>query len=657
MALDLTFSSPISDTLALVSFEGREALSSPYSFELQLSCADATLDLNAALTQAVTITASLPSGDSQIWHGLVTSFAQGAQTETGSVTYYARVEPWFALLRLNVDYQVFQNQTVPAILAAVFQKLGLSDFKNALTGTYTAREYCVQFGESTFDFLSRLMESEGIFYFFTHTASAHTLVLVDDLSACPALPGIPTIRFNQTGRTTETVDLMTGGGLEQQLAPNRIASTDYNFVTPATDLYSTSEGSAAGSFASVLSVYRYPGLFLQKADGETATSLQLTSAESGQLQLNGSSQCRAFQAGAKFTLADHFNSAANVAYILRSVTHHLSEGGARYANEFTAFPASITWRPPQLTRGPQVAGAQTATVVGKAGEQLWTDQYGRIKIKFPWDRSTATDDTCSCWVRVAQPWAGQGFGGLFLPRIGQEVVVTFLDGNPDRPLVTGSVYNGTQTVPYTLPDSQTKSTIKTSNLTDATKYNELRFDDTADAEELLLRAQKDLTVTALGDQNVTIANNRTVTVTSKDDKHTVSAGNRTLEVTKGDETYTVGGKRDLTVTGDETHTNKADFTQKVTGDYTLKVTGDLLIDVTGSVTIKSGGAFLNKSALTLENQAGTSLTNQAGTSLTNSAGTTMSNEAQISIASKANAQHTVESSGILTLKGSLVQIN
>jgi type VI secretion system secreted protein VgrG len=649
MPLDVAIASPISDTLSLLSLEGTEGLSETFSFSLELACANPSLDLNAALMQPIAVTYNLPGGQTQVLHGIVTAFSQGAQSEDGSVTYFARIEPWLALLRMNTNQRIFQNQTVPQILEKVFSGLSLSNYKNSLTGNYVAREYCVQFGETTFDFVSRLMESEGIFYFFTHTASAHTLVLADDSSSYPALPGISTIRFSQNTHSWDVIDEMIEGGLAQQLTPVSVAADDFNFTTPVTDLYAVTKGSESGTFSAVLSLYSYPGLFMAKADGETSTAIELTSHEVAQRQLQGRSTCRAFQAGSKFTLASHFSASANGAYILRAVSHHFNAPAKSYSNDFSAFPASSTFRPPLRTPLAHVRGAQTAIVVGKSGEEIWTDEYGRIKVKFHWDQASSHDETSSCWIRVAQSSAGQQWGSFFLPRIGQEVIVNFLDGNPDRPIVTGSVYNAQQTVPYTLPDEQTKSTIKSHTSKGGGGFNELRFEDKKGSEEVFFQAQKDMNVNILNDQSVTVANNRKITVTSKDETHTVSQGNRTLEVTQGNETYTVGGKRDLTVTGDETHTDKGKYTHTVTGDYTLNISGNLKIQVDGTVSIQSGTSF--------DIQAGTALTNKSGTSLTNQAGTSMSNEAQVSISSKANAQHSVESSGILELKGSLVKIN
>lgn len=285
------------------------------------------------------------------------------------------------------------------------------------------------------------------------------------------------------------------------------------------------------------------------------------------------------------------------------------------------------------------------------------DNYGRIKVKFHWDQSAAKDETSSCWIRVTQGWAGKQWGSIFIPRMGQEVVVSFLEGDPDRPLVTGCVYNAEQTVPYTLPDEQTKSTVKTNSSKGGSGFNELPFEDKADSEEIFIQAQKDMTVNVLNNQTITVKKTRAATIQEEDDTLSVDKGNRTINVKTGNETHEVKGTRHLTITGNESHTNKADYTQTVSGNFTLKVSGNLSIEVSGSVNIKAETSLDAQAGTALTNKAGTSLTNDAGTSLTNKAGTTISNEANISIESKANAQHTVESSGIMTVKGSLVKIN
>jgi type VI secretion system secreted protein VgrG len=311
--------------------------------------------------------------------------------------------------------------------------------------------------------------------------------------------------------------------------------------------------------------------------------------------------------------------------------------------------------------------------VGKSGEEIWTDAYGRIKVQFHWDQQGTNDENSSCWVRVAQAWAGQGWGSLFIPRIGQEVVVSFVNGDPDCPLVTGAVYNAQQTVPYTLPSEQTKSTIKSNSSKGGGGFNELRFEDKKDAEEVYLHAQKDLKVTVehdrttevLNDATTTIKQNRSVTIQEANDTLVVAKGNRTVQVQTGDETHEVQGTRSVTVTGDETHTNQANLTHEVTGDCTWTISGNLTIDVQGNVTIQAGGSLTNKAdgSLTnkaggsLTNEAGTSLTNKAGTTLTNDAGTSLTNKAAVSLTSSGGASLSIGASGMVVIGSALVKID
>jgi len=523
--------------------------------------------------------------------------------------------------------------TAPDIIKKVFSDAGFTGFTDSLTATYASREYCVQYMETSFAFVSRLMEEEGIFYFFTHDSSSHKLVLADDTSAYLPCPGLTTATMKKEAWNGE--DIVTSCTLEQQVVVGQYKADDYNFLTPSTDLTATASGSDTSR-----SVYEYPGIYTTTSDGESRTSLRLSALEVPAKVVRGTGYCWAFRPGYKFTLAGHSRDDANTEYVLEWVSHRADEN-TLYANSFEAASSSMVFRPPRVTPRPLIHGSQTATVVGKSGEEIWTDQYGRIVVQFHWDQIGQNDEKSSCWIRVAQGWAGKQWGSIFIPRIGQEVVVSFLEGNPDRPMVTGCVYNATQTVPYTLPDEQTKSTTKTNSSKGGGGFNEFRFEDKAGSEEIFIQAQKDMNVTVLNDQTITITNNRTVTVQEKDESLTVSKGNRTVAVSTGNETHEVKGTRSVTVTGNVTHTDKADFSRTVSGNYALKVSGNLTIDVSGSITIK----------------AGTSMTSQAGTSLENTAGTSMTNQAQISITSKAGASQTVDGGGMLTLKAGVVKIN
>jgi type VI secretion system secreted protein VgrG len=369
-------------------------------------------------------------------------------------------------------------------------------------------------------------------------------------------------------------------------------------------------------------VYEYPGGYAESGTGQGLAAVRMQELGLGAKALRGDSTCRAFTAGCRFTLAGHARSELNAEHVLRQVVHSISHDN--YSNSFIAFPLALPFRPPRVTPKSRVFGTQTATVVGKSGEEIWTDSHGRIKVQFHWDRLGSSDENSSCWVRVAQAWAGQSWGAFFLPRIGQEVIVSFLDGDPDRPLVTGCVYNATQTPPETLPANQTRSVIRSRSSKQGSAGNELRFEDKKDSEELYLHAQKDM--------NTEVENDRSARVIK---------GNDSLKIEQG--------TRSVDVKGDESHTNQANFTQQVTGDFKLKVDGNLTIEVGGSISIKAGTSF--------KNEAGTELTNQAGTALTNKAGTELTNDAGISMTNKAAASQTVDGGGMLTLKGGIVKIN
>ncbi|HEV2734298.1 MAG TPA: type VI secretion system tip protein TssI/VgrG, partial [Longimicrobiaceae bacterium] len=421
------------DVLVVRDFNGEERISGLFHFSVSMLSEDAALAFDDVVGQGLTVAVELADGSSRYFHGVVTRFSQAGGYGRTSV-YHAELRPWLWMLTLTADCRIWQAQSVPQILEALFGELGFSDFRNALSGTYAARDYCVQYRETAFAFVSRLMEEEGIFYFFEHAEGKHTLVLADDADAHAACPGLATARYRQTATSAEYEDVVTRCTLERQVTTGKMALDDYSFETPATDLVVTVEGSGG-----TLRVYDYPGGFAQTSDGERLAKLRIEACEVPARTLRGDSFCRAFAAGCKFTLEGHERDDANVAYVLRSVVHSGSQDG--YSNSFEAFPADTPFRPARVTPKPSIPGAQTAVVVGKSGEEIWTDSYGRIKVQFHWDQKGKSDENSSCWIRVAQGWAGTGWGAFFLPRVGQEVLVSFLEGDPDRPIVSGCVYN------------------------------------------------------------------------------------------------------------------------------------------------------------------------------------------------------------------------
>jgi type VI secretion system secreted protein VgrG len=621
------------DAFTVTAYYGEEFVSCLFHYRIELRSTNPAIDLRSLTGQSACLEIALTGGQSRFVHGVI---GRASQTgiDAGAALYALELRPWLWLLTMNADCRIFQNLSTPDIVRSVFSGLGFTAFADRLESPYQPREYCVQYGETSFDFVARLLEEEGIFYFFEHTQQGHTLVLADSSTAwsAPAGTGVAHVAGPDMGWQRE--DAVTACALEQAVTVGEVAATDYNFQTPSTSLLAKTSGVGAAR-----SVYGYPGRYLKQRDGETRTGIQLESLEASARMLRGQGTCRGFAAGARFTLEGHARADTNVTYALLRLEMRGTQ--TEYTNTFEAVPADVRFRPPVRTRRPSIAGTQTATVTGKAGEETWTDSYGRIKVKFHWDRSPAKDENSSCWVRVAQGWAGKSWGSFFLPRIGQEVVVSFLDGDPDRPLVTGCVYNAEQVAPYPLPADQTKSTIKSNSSHGGGGWNEVRFEDKAGKEELYLRAQKDMQVEVLNDQSVTVGHQRTVTIQKADDLLTVSKGSRTISVKAGNETHTVHGTRTIQVDGNEKHTNGANSTNEVKGTYTLKVSGNLVIEAGGSVTIKAGGSIAATAGTSIENSAGTTLTNKAGAVLTNKAGT----------------EQVVDGGALVVIKGGMVKIN
>ncbi|HEJ5655996.1 type VI secretion system tip protein VgrG [Pseudomonas aeruginosa] len=575
------------------------------------------------------------------------------------------LRPWLWWLTLASNNRVFQNLATSDIVTTIFKAHGFTDFKLSLTGSYEPREYCVQYGETDFAFVSRLLEEEGIFWFFIHEVGKHTLVLADSNDAFPPIPNGPKVPYLDQEIGVRELHGIRSAQYCLQAVAGTYSATDYEFTTPSTSLYSQAQAEAGPRAR-----YEHPGGYTAKGRGDALTKQRVDGLRSQEKRLIGESDCRWLVPGHWFTLSGHDDDSLNIDWVLTSVTHDASH--AHYRNRFEAIPKATAYRPARVTPKPRMH-TQTALVVGKAGEEIWTDQYGRIKIQFPWDRDGKNDETSSCWVRVVLPWSGKGFGMQFVPRIGQEVIVTFIEGDPDRPLVTGCVYNGDNALPYALPDNQTQSGIKTNSSKGGGGFNELRFEDKKDAEEVFLQAQKDLNVNVLNDstasighdETLTVQNARTRTVKEGDETVTLEKGKRTVTIQTGSDSLDVKDTRTVTVGADQTHSTGGNYSHKVSGNFELTVDGNLTIKVSGTLALQSGGSLTLKSdadlaaqaGTSLTSKAGTSLTNQAGTSLTNKAGTSLTNDAGVSLTNKAGAEQTVDGGGMLTIKGGLVKVN
>ena len=647
------------DTLLLQSVRGEDRISGLFHYQLELISEDPELDMATIVGEPVTVSVSGKDGEPYFLNGVCTRFVQ-AGTSARFTTYYAELRPWLWLTTLHADSRIFQEMPVTDIIKQCFDDLGLSDYKIECTGSYVERVYCVQYQESVFNFVSRLMEDEGIFYFFKHEDGVHTMVIADASSSFTPGPIDEAPVMAQTSAGSGNDDSITRFAVEEQVTVGGYLMTDYNFEKPSTALNVTVTGDRGK--AGQREVYEYPGRYLVKGDGETRVKVRIEEMEAPIKLVKGQSSVRGLLSGHTLTVTEHLRGDLNDEYVLKWVSSNISQTG--FQNTFEAFPKSVAFRPARLARKPKVYGVQTAVVTGKSGEEIYTDKFGRIKVQFHWDREGKKDENTTCWIRVAQFWAGKGWGAWYLPRIGQEVVISFEEGDPDRPLVTGSVYNAEQTVPYALPGDATKSTLKSESSKGGGGFNEIRFEDKKDSEEIFIHAQKDHNVVILNDstrdvendETIDIKMNRTVTVEEGDETFTVSKGNRTFEVSKGNETYTIAtGTRDISVKDDETHTNSANFTHDVTGDYTLSVGGNMTIEVTGSLSIKCKD-WKSEAQTTMAAKAGTSMDLKSGTDFKTTAGTNMTNKG-LMITSEASTTHTVKGGAMLTLKGGMVMVN
>ncbi|AYL68844.1 MULTISPECIES: type VI secretion system Vgr family protein [Citrobacter freundii complex] len=606
-------------------------------------------------TLATHLTTTINNAD---YDGLIAEAHQLPATANAD-RYQFVLRPWLWWLTLASNNRVFQNLSAQEIVEKVFKDGGFSDYKFQLKTKPAKREYCLQYNESDFNFISRLLEQEGIFWFFTYEAGKHTLVLADDNSAFPPIPGDKKVKYQAAASGARETGMIRSAELHLQATAQGFQSSDFNYEQPKAALFSQT-GEKKGGMQ-----YQHPGRFSVKAEGDALAAWKVNALKAQAKQLVGESDCAALMAGHWFTLTDHDDKSLNIDWLITAVSHEYD--GERYRNRFIAIPKATPYRPLAVTPQPFMY-TQTATVVGKSGEEIWTDKLGRVKVQFPWDREGKSDETSSCWLRVATAWSGNGFGAQFIPRIGQEVVVSFIDGDPDKPLITGCVYNGANALPYALPANQTQSGIKTKS---EKGFNELRFDDKKDAELLAMQAQKDFQLTVLNDSKTTIShddiqnvkNDRTRTVEEGNETVTLKKGNRAVKIEKGSDTLEVKEKRSVTVKGDQEHVIDGNETHKVKGNYTLNVDGNLTIKVSGTLTLESGktldiksGSGLNASASGSMKLDATSIASEAKASLTQKAAT-ISHEAKATLTSKASATQTVDGGGMLMIKGGLVKIN
>jgi type VI secretion system secreted protein VgrG len=709
------------DALLLETLTGTEEISGLFHFELGLLAPAGTdIDFANLLGQVATVRLPVPASGTRFVSGVVSRFVQGGEVRgpDGDATFTrcrAELVPRLWLLGLSARSRTFQKKSVPDILKDVLAGL---DVSFQFQARYEPRDYCAQYRETDLAFASRLMEEEGIFYYFTFAAGKHTLVVADSAAGHLPAPVAPGLIFETVLGGTRPEDRVFAWEKSQELRTGRVTLWDHCFEMPDKNLESVAvlQGTVQAGTAqhklkldptAGLEVYEHPGRYAQRfdgvdtgggdrsgdlskifPDGTRTAKVRGQQEATGAVRATGESTCRQLTAGHTVTLERHPHAAGK--YVVTRVRHTATLEGAYtnrandaigYANAFECAPVDLPFRPALRTPRPVVHGTQTAVVVGPPGEEIATDKYGRVKVQFHWDREGKNNLDSSCWVRVATGWAGKQWGAIHIPRVGQEVVVAFEEGDADRPIVVGSVYNAALMPPYPLPDNKTRSTLKSRSTLNGEKnnFNEIRFEDKKGQEEIYVHAEKDFNrvvenndtlkvgfekkdgrdqKTGQGDRTVEVFNNLTEVVgfgkgQTADGSHTVTVyKNRTATINTGNETLTVEqGNRTVTVAqGSDTHQVQRDRT------VTVEAGNDsLTIKAGNQTTTVSLGASTTEAMHKIELKVGESsvVITPAGVTIK---GMLVTIQGQMQAVVKGGAATQVTADGILTLKGALTTI-
>jgi type VI secretion system secreted protein VgrG len=634
----ISIESPLgADKLLLTAIEGNEHISDLFEFNLAALSNDLAIKPDSLIGKEVTIT--IKGKTKKVFHGFINRFTIGEVRSHNLREYKMTMVPWLWFLSRTEGRRIFQNKKSSEIIKLVFEDLGFKDFEFKLQGTQPVREYCVQYGESDLNFVSRLMEEDGLAYYFKHTDKKHTLVLVDQKGAYEKCTdqGITysrgTTPDNEINRWIHAYEFRTGVW----------TLNDYNFKEPNKSQLAESLTKSKFTNNNNFKHYDYPGVY-DFPSGRDLAKMRMEAEEVAINTINGSSTCISFFAGGLFKVDKHESKDERGDYLLTSVLHSAQDGSyfagengsSYYKNDFTCIPADVSYRPALRHQKPVMRGPQSAVVTGPAGEEIYIDEYGRIKVQFIWDREGKKDENSSCYLRVMQSWAGNQWGASFIPRIGHEVIVTFLDGDPDRPIVTGTVYNGANKPVYS---SKTQSGIKTRSTKggSAANANEFRFEDLKGSEQIFIHAEKNLDTEVENDETHSVDHDRTKTIKHDEisnignDRNKTVGNNQSEDIGKS-KTITVGTDHNESIGKNMTITIGADLKESVDGQYLENVTKDYSLQAK-SITM----------------QAQDKITLQTG-----SAKIVMSSNGDITIS---GANINVKGSGNVVIKGSKVLTN
>jgi type VI secretion system secreted protein VgrG len=598
------------DVLLLVSISGTEQLSRPFEFHLELASEEEQIKPSDIVGQNVTIRLNLPQDKVRYFNGFISHFTQ-TMGKLQLNRYSATVVPWLWFLSRTADCRIFQNKNVPDIIKEIFKDRGFSSFiEDALTGTYREWENCVQYRETDFNFVSRLMEQEGIYYFFKHENGKHSLILVDSANAHEPYPEFDTFKFQPADLRGSDEHYISNLIVDTRIQPGFYALNDFDFKNTKKDLLTRAKVSREHA-VSDYEIYDYPGEYIEFNDGQEYAKKRIQELQSQYEVVTAESDIRGVSTGCVFTLTDHPLNEQNKKYLITSASHSAQsdilnpgESQSAYSCSFTAIDVQEPFRAPRITPKPSIAGPQTAIVVGPSGEEIYTDEFSRVKVQFHWDRYGKADENSSCWIRVSQAWAGKKWGAIYIPRIGQEVIVDFLEGDPDQPIITGRVYNGQVMPPYDLPGNKTKSTLKSSSSKGGGGFNEIRFEDEKGEEQIFIHAEKNQDIRVKNDMFETIGNDQHL-VTKKDklehvenNRHEIVDADQMEEIgkdrhikIKGKEAKEVGGSHSFSVKGDVIEDFKANHSENVSMTRAIKAMGVKIEGSTG-IELKCGGSSI-----------------------------------------------------------------
>ena len=623
---DVSLQSPLGEDLLFRSLHATEALGRLASYDLQLLSPRADIDLDEILGQNVTLTLVLEDDRSRHVNGYVTRFSQGGRS--GRFTCYsATVRPWLWFLARTSDCRIFQEMTVPQILEQVFADHAVAEVRTDLIGRYRTRSYCVQYRESDFDFISRLMEEEGIYYYIEHGKGHHTVVLVDATGKHAAAPGCETLPFVSLEQAVRPgLHRITGWSIDREIQAGVYAHDDYDPERPGVELR-TRKSMVRRHQRGDYEIYDYPGRYLQREDGTHLAGIRIDELATRFETASATTHSPELTVGATFTLQAHPRADQNREYLVVSAEYDLTAAsheaaGQTVASEYQcrvrALSTAQQFRPARTTRKPFVQGPQTAVVVGASSDGVHTDAQGRVKVQFHWDRYGKKDENSSCWVRVSSPWAGKGWGVLHVPRIGQEVIVDFLEGDPDQPIVTGRVYNAEQLPPFDLPAGALVSGTRSRSAKGA-GYNEISMDDTAGDERITIHAQHDLSTTVQHDETHTVATGRQTVSVKGDAALAVQSGHRSVTVESGDYKASAVGVNigaSTLATFHAPHAVVHGTDQCHVGSKAVTVNGTTMLDIVGpKINVGDGEIRISGTKITIAGPAGSVVLDDTGVTI------------------------------------------